>query len=305
MHKPHMPWQFNAEDLAHHPIDSIDLPTHPMPPTGVPGIALTFSDGTADKGAHTSPWVPISNASTVAARRAYRAAVTGMDRKLGSLLDEIDKLGIANNTAVVFHSDHGWHLGEHGEWRKMTNFEAVARVPMMIRAPWLNAAGSRSDALVELVDVLPTIAELAGIPLPPDETFDGVSLMPLLQPSGSLRPSVSTKSAVFSQYPRKVKHPSTPWKSNDPIHDERTTFTHMGYSVRTSEYRYTEWLPWNQSTLKPLWGQAAAAELYDHRGLPSYPTNFNLGENSNQINVTAFAPVVAKLSSLLKMQFGS
>ena len=84
----------------------------------MPGIALTLSDTNADQGAHTSPWVPISNSSAQKARRAYRAAVTGMDRKLGKLMDELERLGLANSTAVVLHGDHGWHLGEHGEWRK-------------------------------------------------------------------------------------------------------------------------------------------------------------------------------------------
>ena len=173
MHKPHMPWQFAPEDLDKHPLESVDAPTHRLPATNVPEIALTYTDSHADGGAHTSPFAPISVSSTKLARRAYRAALTGMDRKLGRLYDEIENLGLASTTAVVVHSDHGWHLGEHGLWRKFTNFEAVARVPLIIKAPWIEGAPARSDALVELVDVMPTILELAGFELPEGETLDG------------------------------------------------------------------------------------------------------------------------------------
>ena len=169
MHKPHMPWQYSAEDFALHATTEIALPAHPLPPVGVPPIAIHFTDG--DAPGHASPYAPVHANDTRAARRAYYAAVTGMDRKLGVLLDELDALGIANRTAVVLHGDHGWQLGEHGAWRKMTNWELAARVPLIVRAPWLGAraVGARVDALVELVDVLPSIADLAGVSLPPNE----------------------------------------------------------------------------------------------------------------------------------------
>ena len=127
MHKPHMPWQYAKEDLDQHPLDSVDVPAHPLPPVGMPGLAFHWTD--AGVFGHTSPWTPVSNDTARAARRAYRASVTGMDRKLGVLVKELDTLGLTNNTAIVLHGDHGWQLGEHGEWRKMTNFDLVARVP--------------------------------------------------------------------------------------------------------------------------------------------------------------------------------
>ena len=107
MHKPHMPWQFAQEDLDKHPLENIDVPTFPRPNADVPTIALTYGDSTADHGAHTSPFVPISVNSTKLARRAYRAATTGMDRKLGHIYDELINLGLENKTAVVLHGDHG------------------------------------------------------------------------------------------------------------------------------------------------------------------------------------------------------
>lgn len=104
LHKPHMPWQASAADFALHPLESVTLPKHPQPPTGMPDVAFHFSDGSA----HDSPWQPISDNGTRSARRAYQAAATGMDRKLGVLMKALDDLGLANNTAVVLHGDHGW-----------------------------------------------------------------------------------------------------------------------------------------------------------------------------------------------------
>jgi arylsulfatase A-like enzyme len=106
-------------------------------------------------------------------------------------------LGRADDTAIVLHGDHGWQLGEHGEWRKMTNFELATRVPLIIVVPWLTLPPRRSSALVELVDIAPTLAGLAGVAMPTDETpFDGTSLLPILSDLGS---RVTVKSAAFSQ----------------------------------------------------------------------------------------------------------
>lgn len=96
----------------------------------------------------------------------------------------------------------------------------------------------RSAALVELVDIAVTVAALAGIPLPPDESFDGVSLVPLLTvPAGGTN-NQSVKSVALSQYPRRVVDPTREWRGNSIIHTDRTKFTHMGYSIRTLEWRY-------------------------------------------------------------------
>merc|ERR1712039_802705 len=107
---------------------------------------------------------------------------------------------------------------------------------------------------------------------------------------------------AFSQYPRRVKNPAEMRKSNSIIHHDRRQFTHMGYSIRTSEWRYTEWVAWNGTTLRPIWNTVAGRELYDHRNESAYPTDFDARENEN------VAPqneeLVATLSKKLKVQFG-
>ena len=100
-----------------------------------------------------------------------------------------------------------------------------------------------------------TIAGLAGVPLPPSEHFDGLSLLPLLQAvlhddSNSV---AWAKDAAFSQYPKRLRAGYPAWEDNGIIHKDRSTFTHMGYSVRTAEWRLTEWVVFNGTTLRPEW----------------------------------------------------
>src|SRR6185436_11885480 len=101
-----------------------------------------------------------------------------IDTQIGRLLDELDRLDIARNTLVVLWGDHGWKLGEHGGWCKQTNYEIDTRAPLLIRAPGAKANGQQSHALVEFVDIYPTLCELAGLPVP--KTLEGKSLVPLL-----------------------------------------------------------------------------------------------------------------------------
>lgn len=295
-HKPHPPWQYAKEDLEKHPLENVDLPPQRSPPKNVPDIALQTTEDPLP--GHTSPWETLSDDITRQARRQYRATLTGMDRKLGGLLDELDRLGLTNKTAVILHADHGWHLGDQGEWCKFTNFETDTRVPLIIRAPWVTNGGTRASGLVELVDMARTIAELAGIDLPAGETFDGASLVPMLK-----NPVVDVKQAAFSQYPRRVEHPTKMYTHNSILWRNRSEFTHMGYSVRTDGWRYTEWLPWNGTALKPIWQQVFARELYDHRNETYYPTNFDAGETENVAADAAYADVVASHSKIIRAQF--
>jgi len=168
------------------------------------------------------------------------------------------------------------------------------------QAPWLKQQ-PRSSSLVELVDLAPTIAELAGIPIPQDETFDGTSMLPLLRGDAG----IAVKPAAFSQYARAVRSAGEPWKSNNCIHTARDEFTHMGYTIRTEEWRYTEWVEWNGTALAPVWGSVAGRELYDHRNETVYPTDFNARENENLADEPAWAVVVEGLSKAVRAQFGN
>ena len=99
-------------------------------------------------------------------RRAYFASISYADSLIGRVLDQLSALNLTSSTVVAFVGDHGWQLGEHGEWCKHTNFELATRAPMMLGIPRLTDSGLQSDALVEFVDVFPTVVEAAGLPVP-------------------------------------------------------------------------------------------------------------------------------------------
>ncbi len=161
----------------------------------------------------------------------YRACVSYIDAQVGLLLDELDTLGLRENTIVVLWGDHGFKLYDFGAWCKHTNFELDTRSPLIISAPGMDGP-AKADALVEFIDVYPTLCDIAGIPLP--DHLQGVSLKPILQD-----PQATVKDAAYSQYRRRA--------DGQPL---------MGYAMRTDKYRYVEWRV--RET-----GEIFARELYD------------------------------------------
>jgi iduronate 2-sulfatase len=173
-------------------------------------------------------------------RHGYYACVSYVDAQIGKLLDTLDQLGMADNTIVVLWGDHGFALGEQQRWCKGTNFELDTRVPLMIRSPQLPMPGAATESLVEVVDIYPTLAEMAG--LQPPEDLSGQSLVPILK-----SPAAQVRDEVLSQFAR-------------PFNQKAPEF--MGYSVRTNTHRYTRWISWADR-------QTVSEELYDYRGTSS------------------------------------
>lgn len=251
--------------------------------------------------------------------------MTWVDEQIGKVLGALDGLGLNQSTLVMHWADHGWALGEQAMFCKMANFELQTRVPLMIRAPWLQAAGSRSDAMVELVDMLPTALELAG--LGPDaaaeEALEGTSLAPLVAEPGlhRRRPDL-WKNAAFSQYPRCMNSTmaKTPpfLAAEDPcVGHTANQITHMGYSMRTAEWRYAEWPKWvcygldgDPDRCSDLgktmgswsgsanWDELGGVELYDHRG--DTGDCFDCYENENLANRPENRELVKRLSAQLR-----
>jgi uncharacterized sulfatase len=166
---------------------------------------------------------------------SYYACVTEADDNVGKLIDTMDRLKLWDNTIVIFTSDHGWHLDEHGLWGKVTLFEEAAKVPLIVVAPGLTPAGKTSPRTVELLDCYPTLCELAGLPRPAQ--LDGTSLVPQLTD-----PQASRDKPAYS-----VVRRGKTW----------------GRAVYTEQFRYTEWGD----------GASQGAELYDHRVDPKEYTN--------------------------------
>lgn len=219
--RPHLPFVAPQKYFDLYPPEKIFLPKEPPDVRkNVPTIAF-------DRHKDTLP-----EAQARQAIAAYYACVSFMDAQLGVVLDAMDRLQLWDNTVVVFWSDHGFHLGEHGGlWRKAKLFEECARVPFIVAAPG-KQKGTASPRLVELVDMYPTLTQLCSLPAPTG--MEGTSFVPLLED-----PRQPWKKAAFIQ----VAHGRN--------HDV------MGRTVRTERYRYTEWADGKEGV-----------ELYDHDGDP-------------------------------------
>lgn len=201
-HKPHDPFIAPKKYFDLYPLDK--LPVHVPPPgrTTPPEVAVgrgfEFDFTENDK---------------KECLRCYLACMTFMDAQLGKVLDALTRNKLWDDTVVVFVGDHGYHLGEHGWWNKNTLFELSARVPLLVYDPGMKAGGKATQSIVELVDLYPTVAELAGVKVPAG--LEGVSFRTLLDD-----PTEKVKEAAFTQ----VTRPKM-----------------MGRSVRTERWRYTEW----------------------------------------------------------------
>ncbi|MCA9084958.1 MAG: sulfatase [Planctomycetaceae bacterium] len=233
--KPHSPFNAPRKYWDLYQREQISLPPHPEWPTGAPRIA--WHDSREILGVKTRD---ITEANILEMRHGYLANISYMDAQIGRVLDELDRQQLTDRTVIVFWSDHGYHLGEQTLWAKTSNFELDARVPLIIATPFMKSAGQRTSALAELTDLYPTLAELCGLPKP--DGVDGVSLASVLHD-----PSSSVRDVALTQHPRPAYYDREPDKQP----------THMGYSIRTATYRYTEWRDWKT-------GQTTDRELYDH-----------------------------------------
>lgn len=247
-YRPHLPFVAPKKYYDLYRPQKLQLAGNPYAPKDVPKIALTNSGEL-----RTYSDIPTQGAvSDEKARElihGYYATVSYVDAQIGRVLAELDRLGLGERTVVVLWGDHGWQLGEHGLWCKHTNFEVATRSPLIISAPGQANRGVTTDALVEFVDIYPTLVELCGLPMP--EGLEGSSFVPVMN-----APHRRWKRAAFSQYPRGEA---------------------MGYSMRTGRYRYTEWAKQG----KP----AIGVELYDHKADPH--ENVNLAGQSEHKELTS------------------
>jgi uncharacterized sulfatase len=232
--RPHLPFVAPGKFYDLYPLKNIPLPNNP------PGDLDDMP--AAHKGVRPYLWEHMKTHGRGAltekqmqeARRGYYASTSFMDQQVGRVLQGLEKLGLADNTIVVFWGDHGWSLGEHTHWQKMSLTEEVARVPLIVAGPGKRGNGKKSRALVEFLDIYPTLAALCGLQAPPQ--LEGKSMVPLLD-----NPQQAFKPAAFTQIAfEKIR----------------------GLSVRTERFRYNTWR-----------GLGDGEELYDHQSDPGEFTN--------------------------------
>ena len=315
LHKPHVPHKFPRQFLDFHPLSSVRLPTNMAVPPGLPSVAWApwWSIRRREDVASSHPplpWGPLDVGMARLVKQGYYSAVTYIDQQVGRLLEMVD-----NNTLVLVTSDHGWSLGEHGEWAKFSNYEETTRVPLILALPgsltnftpvdvekesqeWRSCEnsvhtdcrakllerhrkrpGTEVTSLVELVDLFPSLVDLAEFPplptCPQPSTHvllctEGRSWRPLISQT---REEISSKPAL-SQYPRPSIHPT-----NTSDLPRESSIKYMGYSVRLPRFRCTLWMGFSALPYPtPHPDQIVGAELYDHTKDP--------GENHNLIGGT-------------------
>ncbi|MEM8782090.1 MAG: sulfatase [Planctomycetota bacterium] len=230
-HKPHLPFVAPQKYWDLYDRDAIELPQR-AEPAGVPEYALVpawyemrqYGDVPKDRKRE------LGDDQTRALIHGYYACVSFLDAQVGRIMAELEALGLAQNTVVIVWSDHGFKLGDYGDWSKYTNMEIDTRVPLLVAGPGV-VEGRETDALVELIDLYPTVTELAGVPTPGH--VESTSFVPLLS------------------------DPDRPWKTGALSYYDRRNPDAEGFSLRDARFRYTEWRDYET-------GEVLARELYDH-----------------------------------------
>ena len=256
--KPHLPFVSPKKYWDLYDPAKIKLAPNKFRPKDAPDYAIL--PGGELRNYHGIPAGSIPDDLARQLKHGYYAGVSYTDAQVGKLLDELDRLGLHQNTIIILWGDHGWKLGEHDAWCKHSTVENDTNVPLLLSVPGMKNAGAHTEAIVEYVDIYPTLSELAGLPLPGH--LEGTSMKPLLDD-----PKRPWKTAAFSQYPRAA--------------GKSGVGALMGYSMRTERYRFTVWVGRNDHT------KVDAIELYDHQTDPQ--------ENTNIAKDPANAELVKKL----------
>jgi choline-sulfatase len=230
--RPHTPYVAPKEYFDLYPLDKIEVPQVPE------GYFDTIPEPARISLQRKKEQINLPEELARRAIQAYHASITFADAQVGRILDALEETGLANNTVVLFTSDHGYHMGEHGHWQKTTLYENADHVPLIIAGPGVAAAGYSTDTPAEMIDFYPTLAELCG--LEPPSYFSGVSLVPVL-----IDPSAKVRDSALTQYLN-------------------------GYSLRTIRYRYTEWGESGSEGTERYDHESEPAELNNLAGSPEH-----------------------------------
>mmetsp|Transcript_15370 Transcript_15370/g.25067 ORF Transcript_15370/g.25067 Transcript_15370/m.25067 type:complete len:574 (-) Transcript_15370:9-1730(-) len=298
--RPHLRWRvpqryWSLYSNKNIPVAKFKAPSDNVPPEAhnVCPLLTDFED--VENASTNYSAAPFPNPLAQKLRQGYWSAVSMVDAQVGKVVQALDQLtNLSNNTIVVITSDHGWQLGEHGSWCKSSNYELSTQVPLWIRDPARGMVGKHVNTVVELIDIFPTLADLSRATDTTDVSsvshLDGESVASLI--SGNESP----QRLAFSEFPRCF--PKFLTCARRKSRDFRT----MGYTVRTKDWRYTEWREWDgiqddaDWTAKGLVG----SELYEHNASLKHVSP----DDTENYNVFCDNPLVVEaLSDILKLQF--
>lgn len=265
-YRPHTPYVAPQKYFDMYPIEGIKLASGPMKDApGIPELAYASYKKEQDQ---------LTDPMRKEILQAYFASTTFMDDQVGAVVAAVERLGLRDKTVIVFHSDHGYHTGDHGLWQKQSLWENSAHVPLIISVPGNASNGKTCPRTVELIDVHSTLAEVCGLPAP---QTDGVSLKPLLD-----NPQSEWSRPAFTQ----VMRNGMPGTGNATTKDKGGKKAKgkgkgiYGLTVRTEQFRYTEWDEGRQG-----------ATLHDLKNDPQ--------EAHNLASDPAHAETVAKMKAML------
>lgn len=224
LYRPHTPYVAPKKYFDLYPIDQIKVPEVPE------NYLDTLPKPAVRSLTRKKEQVNLDPKLAKQAIQAYYASITFADAQLGRILDALEETDLDEDTIVLFTSDHGYHMGEHGHYQKTTLFENATHVPLILAGPGITRGGV-AETMAEMVDFYPTLSELAGLPQP--KAASGVSLVPALQ-----APETMVRDSALSQFD-------------------------SGYSLRTADFRFTQWGP----------DGGDGFELYDRREDPAEMNN--------------------------------
>jgi len=237
-YKPHLPFNSPKRYWDAYERDKIGLSANPDTPENIdPNISLHNSYELTPRYTGLATPGVVTGDEARKLRHGYFACVHYIDTQVGKVLDELDRLGLRDNTIVILWGDHGWHLGDYSIWGKSTLFEFALRSPLIVRAPSVDAAGVKNPELIESLDIYPTLSELCGLDVPPH--LAGKSFAELL------------------------KNPKLPGKGYACSYHKKEDY--IGETMRTDRYRLVRWTDLN--------GKTVQVELYDHKTAPDETEN--------------------------------
>jgi len=245
-YKPHLPFNAPKKYWDMYKRDEIPMAENNFLPENLNNI---YSVNKSPEVTTHYPWPDgpgvVTQESAKTLKHGYYASVSYIDALVGNVLDELDRLDMSKKTIVVLWSDHGWHLGEHTMFGKMSNFEIATRSPMIIRVPGITTGGKKLNHLTESIDIYPTLAELCGLDYP--NNLNGETVVDILK-----NPEINGQEFARSFYYRNRA---------------------LGKTIRTKRYRIVRWATENDSTV--------AVELYDHKLDPN--ENINIAMERKEI----------------------